>query len=123
VADGTRDPILLPQIIEQRQALSEFFDVLTHGAVFASGAERRRKPSTFPGKDGGLRNFLRDARAREFAELELAKIKVRLRDRPDRRAPTSERRERAFDGEKKGPVGSGPARGPSGEAWKDRACD
>ena len=32
-AGRTRDPMLLPQIIEQRQALSEFFDVLTHGTV------------------------------------------------------------------------------------------
>jgi hypothetical protein len=33
VAGRTRDPMLLSQIIEQRQALSEFFDVLTHGTV------------------------------------------------------------------------------------------
>ena len=32
-------PILLPQIVEQRQALFEFFDILAHG-VFASGGER-----------------------------------------------------------------------------------
>src|SRR5919109_1819041 len=53
VADGPGDPILLPQIIEQWQTLSEFFDILAHGVFFASGAERRRRPSTFPGKDGG----------------------------------------------------------------------
>jgi hypothetical protein len=29
----------LPQIVEQRQALFEFFDILAHG-VFASGGER-----------------------------------------------------------------------------------
>jgi hypothetical protein len=33
VAGGPGDPILLPQIIEQQQALPEFFDVLAHGAV------------------------------------------------------------------------------------------
>ena len=27
------DPVLLPQIIEQRKALFEFFDILVHGAV------------------------------------------------------------------------------------------
>ena len=27
------DPVLLPQIIEQRKALFEFFEVLAHGAV------------------------------------------------------------------------------------------
>ena len=123
VTGGSGDPILLPQIIEQRQTLSEFFEVLAHGALFASGAERRRKPSTFPGKDGGWRNFLRDARAREFAEPESAKIKVQLGDRPDRRAPASEPRERAFRGETKGPVGNGPARAPSGGVWRGRARD
>jgi hypothetical protein len=30
------DPVLLPQIIEQRKALFEFFEILAHGAV-ASG--------------------------------------------------------------------------------------
>jgi hypothetical protein len=123
VTGGTRDPILLPQIIEQRQALSEFFDGLAHGAVFASGCERRRRWPAFPGKDGGRRNFLRDVRAREFAEPGSAKLKAQLGDRTDRHVPTSEPHERAFGGEKKGPVGSGPVRGPSGEAWKDRACD
>jgi hypothetical protein len=47
------NPVLLPQIIEQRQALFEFFEVLTHGAVFASGRERTRRRPAFPGKDGG----------------------------------------------------------------------
>jgi len=27
------DPVLLPQIIKQRKALLEFFEILTHGAV------------------------------------------------------------------------------------------
>jgi hypothetical protein len=30
---GASLPVLLPQIIEQRPALFEFFDVLAHGAV------------------------------------------------------------------------------------------
>ena len=46
------DSVLLPQIIEQRKALFEFFEILAHGA-FASGGERRRKRPAFPGKDGG----------------------------------------------------------------------
>jgi hypothetical protein len=51
-------PILPSQIIEQRQALFEFFEVLTQGRVFASRDERRRTPATFPGKDGRRReNF------------------------------------------------------------------
>src|SRR6266568_1376230 len=49
----SRDPVLLPQIIEQRKALFEFFDVLAHGAVLPPGGERRRKSPVFPGKDGG----------------------------------------------------------------------
>jgi hypothetical protein len=46
------DPVLLPQIIEQRQALFEFFEILAHGA-FASGCDRRRRWPAFLGKDGG----------------------------------------------------------------------
>jgi len=34
VSGGPGDPILLPQVIEQRKTLFQFFDVLTHGAVF-----------------------------------------------------------------------------------------
>jgi hypothetical protein len=33
VSGGPGDPILLPQIIEQRKALFQFFDVLAHDAV------------------------------------------------------------------------------------------
>src|SRR5271169_7208786 len=33
VRGGPGDPILLPQIIEQRKALFQFFDVLAHDAV------------------------------------------------------------------------------------------
>ncbi len=36
------NPVLLSQIIEQRKALFEFFEVLAHDAV-ASGCERRRR--------------------------------------------------------------------------------
>jgi hypothetical protein len=49
-------------------------------------AERRRRPSAFPGKDGGLgKNFFRDAEARGLAERELPKIKGALHDEPDLR--------------------------------------
>jgi hypothetical protein len=50
---GPADPILLPQVIEQRKSLFELFEILAHGAVFASGDEPKRKGAAFPGKDGG----------------------------------------------------------------------
>jgi hypothetical protein len=115
VRGGPGDPILLPQIIEQRKALFQFFDVLAHDAVLPLEAERRRLLPAFPGKDGGWRNFLRAARAREFAKPESARTKAQLGDQRDRRAPASEPCGRAFGGERKVPVGSGPGRGPSGE--------
>ena len=115
------DPILLPQIIEQRKALFQFFDILAHGAVLPLEAERRRRRPAFPGKDGGREKFLRAAGAREFAEPESAKTKAQLADRSDHHAPASEPCGRAFGGERKEPVGSGPARGPSDGVWKDRA--
>src|SRR6266550_7024263 len=52
VASRPGNPVLLSQIIEQRKALFEIFEVLAHGAV-ASGGERRRRWPAFPGKDGG----------------------------------------------------------------------
>lgn len=69
----------------------------------------------------GRGKFFRDARAREFAEPESAKTMAQLGDRPDYRAPANEPRGRAFDGERKEPVGSGPVRGPSDGAWRNRA--
>jgi len=71
----------------------------------------------------GREKFFRDARAREFAEPESAKTMAQLGDRPDYRAPANEPSGRAFDGERKEPVGSNLARGPSGEAWRDQAYD
>jgi len=83
------DPVLLPQIIEQRKTLPEFFEILAHG-LFCLWGERRRRWPAFPGKDGGRRNFLRVAGARGFAEPESAKRKAPLRDRPDHQALASE---------------------------------
>ena len=114
------DPVLLPQIIEQRKTLLEFFEILAHG-LFCLWGERRRRWPAFPGKDGGWRNFLRAAGARGFAEPEPAKRKAPLRDRPDYLAPANKPSERAFDGERKEPVGSSPVRGPSDGAWRNRA--
>jgi len=91
MTSGPEDPVLLPQIIEQRQALFEFFEVLAHGAVLPSGSERRRRWAAFPGKDGGWRNFLRAAGAREFVEPpESAKTKAQLGDPPEHQVPASE---------------------------------
>src|SRR5215831_10372874 len=51
-------PILLLQIVEQRQAQFEFFDILAHGRCWPPGANVRRSRPAFPGKDGGHReNF------------------------------------------------------------------
>jgi hypothetical protein len=55
-------PILLPQIIEQRQALFEFFDVLAHGAVWS--------PETSVG-EGGQHSQARMVGARKnFSETQ-----------------------------------------------------
>jgi len=83
------DPVLLPQIIEQRKALFEFFEILAHGA-FASGSEGRGRGSAFPGKDGGWKNFLSNAKARGFAEPESAKTKAQPGGQSDHQVPASE---------------------------------
>src|SRR5215469_2854311 len=46
-------PILLPQIVEQRQAQFEFFGILAHGRCWPPEANVRRSRPAFPGKDGG----------------------------------------------------------------------
>src|SRR5258708_1153012 len=51
-------PVLLPQIIEQRLALFEFFDVLAHGAFSVRKPKRRRRSPAFPGEDGGWEKIL-----------------------------------------------------------------
>ena len=70
-----------------------------------------------------MENFFKDAGARGFAAPESAKTKAQLRDRPDRRAPASERRRRAFGEGRKELVGSGSCRSTSDAAWRDQAND
>ena len=122
-SDRPGGPTLLLQIIEQRKALFQFFDILAHGAVLPLEANVGEGRQHSQARMVGQGKFLRDARARGFAEPESAKTKAPPGDRPDHRTPASELRGRAFGGERKEPVGSGPVRGPSGEVWKDRARD
>jgi hypothetical protein len=122
-SDRPGDPMLLPQIIEQRKALFQFFDILAHGAVLPLEANVGEGGQHSQARMVGRRKFLRAAEARGYAEPESAQTKVQLGDRADQQAPTIEPRGRAFRGERKGPVGSGPVRGPSGEVWKDQARD
>src|SRR5437879_12891793 len=75
------DPVLLPQIIEQRKALFEFFDVLAHGAVLPLEANVGESRQHSQARMVGRGKFLRDARAREFAEPESAKTKAQVRNR------------------------------------------
>lgn len=119
-SDRPGGPTLLPQIIEQRQTLFQFFDILAHGAVFPLEARVGRDGQHSQARMVGRRKFLRAARAKEFAESESAKRKAQLPDRSEHRAPTTEPCGRAFGGERKEPVGSGLGRGPSGGVWKDR---
>jgi len=46
-------PVVLPQIVQQRQSPLECLDVFAHNAFFASGAQRRSRTPTIQGKDGG----------------------------------------------------------------------
>ena len=102
----------------------ELFEILAHGAFFASGDEPKRKGTAFPGKDGGgIEKSLRDAKAREPAEPEPVPILAQLGDRAERRAPTNGPGERTFGAERKPPVGSGPGRSTNDAGWRDRAPD
>src|SRR6266481_1665504 len=121
-SDRPGGPTLLPQIIEQRQTLFQFFDILAHGAVFPLEANVGEGSQHSQARMVGRRKFLRAARAKEFAEPESAKTKIQLADRSVHRTPASESCGRAFGKKRKEPAESGPVRGPSGGVWKDRAC-
>jgi len=115
-------PVPLPQIIEQRKTLFQFFQILAQGGRLAFGDQRRRGPTLLPGKDGGGRkNSLRDGGARGLAEPESAKAE--LRDLPDCGASANEQGGRVSGAGRNEPVALGPGRGPSGGAWRDRGCD
>jgi hypothetical protein len=100
-SDRPSGPTLLPQIIEQRQTLFQFFDILAHGAVFPLEANIGEVRQHSQARMVGRRKFLRDARAKEFAEPESAKTKAQLADRSDHRTPASESCGRAFGRKKK----------------------
>ena len=57
VSGGPCGPILLPQIIEQRKALFQFFDVLAHGAVFPLEANLGEGRQHSQARMVGSRNF------------------------------------------------------------------
>ncbi len=60
-------PVLLPQIVQQRQPPLESFDVFSHSALFASGTQRRQVTPEAPGKDGGEQDcFLQPQRPEDF---------------------------------------------------------
>jgi len=73
--------MLLPQIIEQRKALFQFFDVLAHDAVLPLEVNVGEGRQHSQAKDGGQGKILRYARAREFAEPDSAKTTAQLGDR------------------------------------------
>src|SRR6516164_5785475 len=58
-ASAARGPVVWLQVLPQRQALLEPFQILFPGACFPLRVKLRRKAPVFPGKDGGRRDFLR----------------------------------------------------------------
>src|SRR5467141_20788 len=100
VSGGSGDPILLPQVIEQRKTLFQFFDILAHGAVFPLEANVGEGSQHSQARMVGRRKFLRAARAKEFAEPESAKTKAQRVDRSVHGTPATESCGPAF-GEKR----------------------
>ena len=92
VSDRPSGPTLLSQIIEQRKALFQFFDILAHGAVLPLDANVGQGGQHSQARMVGRRKFLRAAAARGYAEPESAQTKARLGDRADHQAPTIEPR-------------------------------
>ena len=107
-------PILVPQVIEQRQALFDFFQVFAHGAVWPPETSVGEGHQRSQARMVGARNFLRGAGARGLAESESPQTKAQRSDQPDLWVPANERCGRAFRAEKNEQVGKGLGRGPSG---------
>lgn len=63
-AGTRRPPVVTLQVLQQRDALFEPFQILGHGAVSRLQVERRRKAVRFPGKDGG-RQFVSEPQGPE----------------------------------------------------------
>ena len=72
------NPVLLLQIIEQRKALFEFFEILAHGAVLPLEVNVEESRQHSQARMVGRGKFFRDAGAREFAEPESAKTMAQL---------------------------------------------
>src|SRR5215467_1270387 len=102
------DPILLPQVIEQRQALLDFFQVLDHGAIGPPETSVGEGHQRSQARMVGARNFLRDGGARGFAVSESPQAKAQPGDRLGPGALTSKRRGRAFGVKSNEPAGRGP---------------
>jgi hypothetical protein len=103
--------------LDKANEIATLSAAVTVEEIFAGVDIERRPGPRMQGTDSdelGAMTGGPDARAREFAEPESAKTKAQLGDRRDRRVPANEPRGRAFDGERKVPVGNGPGR-PSGQ--------
>jgi hypothetical protein len=87
VSSRPGDPILLPQIIEQRQTLFQFLGILAHGAVLPLEVKRRRRRPAFPGKDGGQEKISQSRKG----QLPDNGIKVRKLNRAEERGVSSAR--------------------------------
>jgi hypothetical protein len=84
------DPVMLPQIVQQRHPPLECFDVFAHNAFSppepSVGAGLWKPKATMVGE--GI--FLKDAAARDFAKPELSKAITLLRQHSDDPDPANE---------------------------------
>ncbi len=123
-AGGPRDPILLPQTIERRQALPEFFDVLTHGAVLpperSVGGGRQHSQARMVGEEKffsetqGPENLQNRSQPKQRPSFVIGLIAARQ--------PVSYASER-FAEKRKGRLGVVQPVGLGGGVWRDRARD
>jgi hypothetical protein len=77
---SARLPVMPLQIFQHRQVLFELFQNWVHGAAPLK-IEPTRNQSAFPGKDGGWKNFFRDAVAKAVVEKKRAKARITVKHR------------------------------------------
>src|SRR5260370_31572423 len=70
-AGGPTLPVVLLEIVQQRQSPPECFEAFAHGAFFASGTQSASTPLRFPGKDRGRTDFFHRRRGQRTPRAEI----------------------------------------------------
>src|SRR5215471_3023563 len=124
-ADAASGPVAPLQILQQRNALFELFQILAHEADVPSRSRVKERQPAFPGKDGGRRSFSKCAGARSGEEMgrRWARAVADYRGGGPVRRGSIHRSPPACVARRRRVAEKNPAPKTSGGAWKGRPRD